>query len=84
LPFSNEAFAAEPGAAVNLTGMSTTDVLADPLSEALALLLTVPLIEIYAVLWRVGVLEILVSDRASSRQPSAALARMYAYQLRSA
>jgi hypothetical protein len=66
--------------------MSTTDALADPLSQALALLLTEPLIEMYAVLWRLGVVEIVETRRASSglRARSAVLVRMYAYRLRSA
>ncbi|MGH3577178.1 MAG: Rv1535 domain-containing protein, partial [Mycobacterium sp.] len=34
--------------------MSTTDALADPLAEAVGLLLTAPVVELYAVLWRVG------------------------------
>ncbi|WP_252159481.1 Rv1535 domain-containing protein, partial [Mycobacterium tuberculosis] len=39
--------------------MSTrTDALADPLASSFALLLTVPLLELYAVLWRVGVVEV--------------------------
>ena len=39
--------------------MSTTDALGDPLAAALAEVLTVPLVQLYAALWRVGVVEIL-------------------------
>ncbi|XEC49122.1 hypothetical protein ROJ27_00454 [Mycobacterium tuberculosis variant bovis] len=47
------------GGAVTVGGMSTrTDALADPLASSFALLLTVPLLELYAVLWRVGVVEV--------------------------
>ena len=35
-----------------------TDALAEPLTEVLAVALTPPMIQLYAVLWRVGVLEI--------------------------
>ncbi|WP_245848831.1 Rv1535 domain-containing protein [Mycobacterium palustre] len=41
--------------------MSTTDyadLRADPLASSIAFVLRVPLIELYALLWRVGVLEI--------------------------
>ncbi|WP_371685520.1 Rv1535 domain-containing protein [Mycobacterium sp. MFM001] len=43
--------------------MSTTDALADPLASALAVALTVPVIELYAVLWRAGVLEAVPADQ---------------------
>ncbi|WP_240355630.1 Rv1535 domain-containing protein [Mycobacterium bourgelatii] len=45
--------------------MSTTDALADPLVSSLAALLTVPLTELYALLWRVGVVEI--AERSPAR-----------------
>ncbi|HWF28497.1 MAG TPA: Rv1535 domain-containing protein, partial [Mycobacterium sp.] len=38
--------------------MSTTDVLADPITSTLASVLTVPLRQLYALLWRAGVVEI--------------------------
>ncbi|WP_244601825.1 Rv1535 domain-containing protein [Mycobacterium pseudokansasii] len=38
--------------------MSTTDALADPLVSSIAAVLSVPLRELYALLWRVGVVEI--------------------------
>nr|WP_243703872.1 Rv1535 domain-containing protein [Mycobacterium marinum] len=44
--------------------MSRTDALADPLVSSFAAVLTVPLREIYALLWRVGLVEIV------QREPS--------------
>ena len=38
--------------------MSTTDNLADPIISSVASVLSVPLLELYALLWRVGVVEI--------------------------
>ncbi|WP_249026123.1 Rv1535 domain-containing protein [Mycobacterium lacus] len=38
--------------------MTRTDAQADPLVSTIALLLTVPLREFYALLWRVGVVEV--------------------------
>ncbi|WP_434084886.1 Rv1535 domain-containing protein [Mycolicibacter heraklionensis] len=38
--------------------MRATEVLAEPLAEVTAALLTVPMIELYALLWRAGVLEV--------------------------
>ncbi|EUA68737.1 hypothetical protein I553_1925 [Mycobacterium xenopi 4042] len=59
--------------------MATTDALADPLASALAPLLTVPLVELYAVLWRLGVVEVVRADRSSARlDASAALAVLLA------
>jgi hypothetical protein len=52
--------------------MSMTDALADPLTVALALALTPPMIELYAVLWRVGVLEI----RQTRARPSSTVAAL--------
>jgi hypothetical protein len=69
--------------------MSTTDALAealaDPLAAALAVALTPPVIELYAVLWRFGFVEILqtrsMSYRASTQlRLAVALARMPACQ----
>jgi hypothetical protein len=64
--------------------MSRTDAIADQLPRALVPVLTVPLIQLYAVLWRVGVVEIVETRRESNRQRVAALARVYSYQLQSA
>ncbi|WOP62959.1 Rv1535 domain-containing protein [Mycobacterium tuberculosis] len=48
--------------------MSTrTDALADPLASSFALLLAVPLLELYAVLWRVGVVEVRGAHRGTRR-----------------
>ncbi|WP_269462785.1 Rv1535 domain-containing protein [Mycobacterium basiliense] len=44
--------------------MSRTDALADPLISSFAALLTVPLRELYALLWRVGVVEIVECETA--------------------
>lgn len=38
--------------------MRATEVLAEPLADATAALLTVPMVELYAVLWRIGLLEV--------------------------
>ncbi|WP_238305369.1 MULTISPECIES: Rv1535 domain-containing protein [Mycobacterium] len=38
--------------------MTTTDARLDPLAASLAVLLRRPLTELYALLWRVGVLEV--------------------------
>ncbi|WP_167666265.1 Rv1535 domain-containing protein [Mycolicibacter icosiumassiliensis] len=38
--------------------MRATEVLAEPLADATAALLTVPVVELYAVLWRAGLLEV--------------------------
>src|ERR1700757_651035 len=67
LPFSNEGFAASPGREVNVGPMSTTDSVADPLVSSIALVLRVPLVELYALLWRVGGVEIRHSDRSAYR-----------------
>ncbi|MEB3034723.1 Rv1535 domain-containing protein [[Mycobacterium] nativiensis] len=48
--------------------MRATDVLADPLVEVTAVLLTVPIVELYALLWRAGVLEVRLP--ASKRRPA--------------
>ncbi|HTQ16870.1 Rv1535 domain-containing protein [Mycobacterium sp.] len=66
--------------------MSTNDRLADPLISPIASILRAPLLELYALLWRAGVVEIVEKDpaarghrghrarRASERQPAAAAA----------
>ncbi|MGC2652831.1 MAG: Rv1535 domain-containing protein [Mycobacterium sp.] len=54
--------------------MSTTDALSDPLAAALGAVLTVPVVELYAVLWRVGVVEILASRRSPGRMPATSAA----------
>ncbi|MGB7144244.1 Rv1535 domain-containing protein [Mycobacterium sp.] len=41
--------------------MSTMEVPADPLGEAVAGLLTVPLRQLYAVLWRFGAVEVMAT-----------------------
>jgi hypothetical protein len=41
-----------------------TDVLVDPLASALARLLTMPLQQLYALLWRAGVVEIVPNCQA--------------------
>jgi hypothetical protein len=67
LPFSNEGFAVEPGAVVRVDCMRATDALAPPLVAALGCVLTVPMVHAYAVLWRLGVVEVRQNDRASTR-----------------
>ncbi|WP_292981228.1 Rv1535 domain-containing protein [Mycobacterium sp.] len=51
--------------------MSTTDSLADPLGGAVAGLLTVPLTQLYAVLWRLGAVEVVATRSGSNRRPPA-------------
>nr|WP_231120858.1 Rv1535 domain-containing protein [Mycobacterium colombiense] len=52
--------------------MSTmTDTGGDPLVSSVASVLKVPLVELYALLWRVGVVEIRHSDRAPRRGANA-------------
>jgi hypothetical protein len=62
LPFSNEGFAAAPGRAANVGFMSTTESLADPKTSSFTRVLSVPLVELYALLWRVGLLQIVPTD----------------------
>jgi len=45
--------------------MSTTDALADPMTSTVASVLAVPLRQLYALLWRAGVVEIVETDRMS-------------------
>ena len=45
---------------VTVECMSTKDALADQLSEAVAGFLTVPLMELYALLWRAGAVQVVV------------------------
>src|SRR5882672_4811720 len=56
--------------------MSTTDALADPLVSSFASVLTVPLLELYALLWRVGVVEVREPDsaRRAARKHAALMA----------
>ncbi|WP_084163307.1 Rv1535 domain-containing protein [Mycobacterium triplex] len=49
--------------------MSTTDSLADPIFSSVASVLRVPLLELYALLWRVGIVEIVQPDRTHRRAP---------------
>ncbi|WP_096866341.1 Rv1535 domain-containing protein [Mycobacterium interjectum] len=44
-----------------------TDLGGDPLVSSIASVLKVPLVELYALLWRVGVVEIRHSDRTAHR-----------------
>ncbi|HEY9305803.1 MAG TPA: Rv1535 domain-containing protein [Mycobacterium sp.] len=46
---------------------STTDSLADPLASGAAVLLAIPLIELYAVLWRMGLVEVQTAPPADRR-----------------
>src|SRR6201996_3934160 len=71
LPFSNLSVAIVTGDAVTVRVMSTTDSLADPLGGAVAGLLAVPLIQLYAVLWRVGAVEVVATRSDSARRPLA-------------
>lgn len=48
-----------------------TDTGGDPLVSSFASVLRVPLLELYALLWRVGVVEIRHSDRAPRRGANA-------------
>ncbi|UMB72469.1 Rv1535 domain-containing protein [Mycobacterium paraterrae] len=50
--------------------MSTTDALADPLGGAVAGLLTVPLTQLYAALWRLGAVEVVSTRSDPSRSDS--------------
>jgi hypothetical protein len=59
LPFCNEGFAGEPDGAVTVGLMGRTDLpQADPLISPIASFLSVPFQQLYALLWRAGVLEI--------------------------
>ncbi|WP_264078220.1 Rv1535 domain-containing protein [Mycobacterium stomatepiae] len=49
--------------------MSTTDSLADPIFSSVASVLRVPLLELYALLWRVGIVEIVQPDLTYRRPP---------------
>jgi hypothetical protein len=70
LPFSNEGFAVAPDGAVTVGYMTTTDQPADPLASSFAVLLKGPLTELYALLWRAGVLEVgAKTHRAPRRAP---------------
>src|SRR5258708_39741402 len=59
--------------------MSTTDALADPLVSSFASVLTVPLLELYALLWRVGVVEVREPD--SARRAARKYAALVAHDL---
>jgi hypothetical protein len=59
LPFGNEGFAGEPDGAVTVGRMGRIDLpQPDPLISPIASFLSVPFQQLYALLWRVGVLEI--------------------------
>ncbi|MGE2817091.1 Rv1535 domain-containing protein [Mycobacterium heidelbergense] len=47
--------------------MSTTNALADPMTSTVASVLTMPVQQLYALLWRVGVVEIVEPDPMSRR-----------------
>ena len=47
--------------------MSTTDNLADPIVSSFVSLVSVPLFELYALLWRAGIVEIRDSDQPRGR-----------------
>jgi len=66
LPFGNVGFAILPVGAVTVGDMTTTEHPTDPLAASFAVLLRGPLTELYALLWRVGVLEVVTTER---RQP---------------
>ncbi|WP_255363126.1 Rv1535 domain-containing protein [Mycobacterium sp. 1245805.9] len=53
--------------------MSTTDSVSDPLVSSIALVLKVPLVQLYALLWRAGVVEIRHSDPTTHRSSRQAL-----------
>jgi len=78
LPFGNEGFAAEPDGAVTVGRMGRTrQQQADPLISPIASFLRAPMLELYALLWRVGVLEILeIPEIAQSEPASAGVARV--------
>uniref|UniRef100_UPI0037C7869B Rv1535 domain-containing protein n=1 Tax=Mycobacterium simulans TaxID=627089 RepID=UPI0037C7869B len=59
--------------------MTRTDAQSDPLVSSIAVLLTVPLRELYAVLWRVGVVEVRETDPAK-RRPAGNLAAPGGFQ----
>jgi hypothetical protein len=44
--------------------------MSDPLAAALGAVLTVPVVQLYAVLWRVGVVEIVPSPRSPRQHPA--------------
>jgi hypothetical protein len=48
--------------------MSRTDSLADPMISPFARVLRVPLVELYALLWRVGVVQIVPTDPTTPRK----------------
>ncbi|MCV7031248.1 Rv1535 domain-containing protein [Mycobacterium sherrisii] len=52
-----------------MTPKSTTDALADPIVASLASVLSVPLFELYALLWRAGIVQIVEPDRRHRRPP---------------
>ncbi|MGO9380714.1 MAG: Rv1535 domain-containing protein [Mycobacterium sp.] len=55
--------------------MSTKESVGDPLVSSIASVLKVPLVELYALLWRVGVVEIRHRDRTPHRSSRAYQAR---------
>jgi hypothetical protein len=71
LPFGNEGFAGEPDGAVTVGRMGRTDLSqTDPLISPIASILSVPFQQLYALLWRAGVLEIREpAAQAAGEQP---------------
>ncbi|WP_371868989.1 Rv1535 domain-containing protein [Mycobacterium botniense] len=58
--------------------MPTTDALADPLARVLAQLLIAPFLQLYAVLWRLGLVEI--RQHRSKTSPPTTPTQVYAEQ----
>ncbi|PJE21675.1 MAG: hypothetical protein CK431_20530 [Mycobacterium sp.] len=67
MPFGNVGFAVLPVDAVTVGDMTTTEHPTDPLAASFAVLLRGPLTELYALLWRVGVLEVVTTERCHRR-----------------
>src|ERR1700761_9187265 len=69
LPFSNLRFAVKPDGFVTVEDMKS-DSLADPLASGAAGLLAIPLIELYAVLWRLGLVQVRTDRTIGRRIPT--------------
>ncbi|MHA7649681.1 Rv1535 domain-containing protein [Mycobacterium sp. ML4] len=57
--------------------MTTTEHPTDPLAASFAVLLRGPLTELYALLWRVGLLEVVTTERAPRRASRRSGVRRY-------
>jgi len=77
LPFSNEGFAFEPGDSVTVCRVLTTEPVADPLTSAFASVLVGPLRQLYALLWRAGVVEIVTTHPTPRRTALCPTCRSY-------